>query len=291
MDSGDRRVILEAVNLSFSYPHSSQPVLCDLSLQVNQGESIGITGPAGSGKTTLLLALCGAIPQLIHGRMAGDVVVSGLNTKRTEIAELARHVTLVMQDPDLQLFGSSIFEDVTFGLENLRFPVEQISARAEWALMAVGMCDLRDRPSSTLSGGQKQRAALACTLAMGSEIIVLDEPTSELDPAGTEDVFRVLGDLRAMGTTIVIAEQNLEHLARLVDRLVYIRQGNIHLQAPQQEFFEKLLSQYLCADLDISIPQTAVLAFELARDGHIFAPIPLNEGDFLTDYQHKRRSQ
>lgn len=282
-------MVLRAESLSFRYPEAEGFALENINLQVRQGEFLGITGASGAGKTTLCSALCGAIPHLILGEMRGRVLISDKDTSQTPIAELTKEVGVVLADPEAQLFSLSVFADVTFGPENLRLPREEIIRRAEWALNVVGMYEFKDRPSGSLSGGQKQRVAIACTLAMGSNIIVLDEPTSELDPIGTEEVFTVLKQLNDSGVTVVVAEQKVEELAKVIHRLVYIQSGRILFDLPSRDFFLATRDDYLQGKADVFMPQVTQLAHELYRSGVPLNSIPITIEEFLAELSTLKR--
>lgn len=279
-------VVLEVESFGFRYPEVEEYALQDVNLRVRRGEYIGITGPSGAGKSTLCLALSGAIPHLVLGDLYGRVRLVGKDTATTPIADLVRHAGIVLQDPESQLFSLSVFADVTFGPENLRFPKEEILQRAEWALRMVGMWDFRDRPSARLSGGQKQRVAIACALAMGSEILILDEPTSELDPMGTDEVFSVLRTLNQQGMTIAIAEQKVSELAGYVDRLVYLKHGQVVMVQEPRAFFRSMRPRYLeRGELDLFVPQATQLAYDLYRDSlHDELP-PITVDQFVAWYR------
>ena len=282
-----KKPILEARQLSFIYPDTKVYAIYDINLAVHEGECLGIAGSSGAGKSTLAMCLSGAAPHLIPGLMEGDVFIDGLNTREATTSELARHAGMVMQEPESQLFSLSVFADVTFGLENLKLSPSDINERAEWALEIVGMAAFRDRQSSSLSGGQKQRVALACTLAMGSKIIILDEPTSELDPIGTEEVFNAINLLRGQGTTIVVVEQKVEQLVQFVDRLVYIKHGQIAMDEPPREFFTEARPLYLSGELDIYTPQVTALAYELSEGAFEMDPLTLNVKEFKDVYERE----
>ena len=283
----DKKPILDARDLSFVYPETKVYANYQINLTVHEGECVGIAGASGAGKTTLCMALSGAIPHLVQGFMEGEVFVDGLNIRETSVSELARHVGIVMQEPESQLFSLSVFADVTFGLENLKFSPKEIIERAEWALDVVGMLEFKDRQSSRLSGGQKQRVALACTLALGSKLVILDEPTSELDPIGTEEVFNVVNLLRSRGVTIVVVEQKVEQLVQIVDRLVYMQGGQMILNKPPREFFMEARARYFNGELDIYTPQVTELAYQLSERSLEIDPLPLTVEDFMASYPRK----
>jgi energy-coupling factor transporter ATP-binding protein EcfA2 len=281
----EQKPIIETNDLGFIYPESKFYAIHDINLKVNEGEFIGITGASGAGKTTLSHCLCGAIPHLVQGHMEGSVTIRGNSTRDISLADLVRDIGIVMQEPESQLFSLSVIADVTFGMENLKFSREEISKRAQWALDIVGMSEFKNRPSGSLSGGQKQRVTLAATIALGSKIIILDEPTSELDPIGSQEVFEALKKLRDEGMTIVLFEQKVEVVAPLVDRLLYIRDGTILYDEKPRDFFEKMRDDYFGSEFDIYIPQVTALAFELSRMGYQFEQLPLSENEFMDLYK------
>ena len=174
-------------DLRFAYPSpeaggQAVSVLRGVNLRVRRGEVLGLMGTTGAGKSTLCLALAGIVPHSTGGEFGGTVTVAGINTKREPVAKLAQKVGLVFQDPETQLFNMTVEDEVAFGPESLGLPRQEIVERLDWALRVTGMEAYRDRSPFHLSGGQKQRVALAAILAMRPEILVLDEPTSELDP-------------------------------------------------------------------------------------------------------------
>jgi energy-coupling factor transporter ATP-binding protein EcfA2 len=229
----------------------------------------------GVAKSTACLCLAGAIPHLISGRMEGEVIVDGLSTRAVRLAELATKVGMVLQDPENTLFNLTLEGDVVFGMENLGVPRDQMAARVDEVLALVGLSGLHGRMSQELSGGQKQRAAVAAVLAMRPSILILDEPTRELDPLGTEEVFGLLADLKARGTTIVIVENDPDHVAPLADRMLLLREGRVAVLAPPRDFYAAVRD-----DPKIRFPQVTDLYLTLQQraglDGRL--PITLEEG-------------
>ena len=171
------------------------------SFQVSRGEVVLLLGPSGAGKSTLALALNGLIPHAVPATVTGTVLVDGRDAATTPVSELSTRVGMVFQDPDAQLVTRTLLDEVAFGPENLRLPVDEVLARTEDALRRVGLWDRRHENPDRLSGGGKQRLAIACALAMGSPLLVLDEPTANLDPQGIEEVYAALGELEARGLT------------------------------------------------------------------------------------------
>lgn len=228
--SGERGAPIVVVDdLSYHYPYARAPALQGVSLAVETGEMVGVVGPNGAGKTTLCLALAGLVPQLTRGTMRGRVVVAGLDTARTPVHVLATRVGVVFQNPFHQLTGArhTVEDEIAFGLENLGVPPESMRRRVEDAMERVGIAHLRARNPFMLSGGQLQRLAIACMLAQEPQVLVLDEPTSQLDPRGTAEVLDVVASLRSQGVTVVMVEHKLELLAEYAGRIVLLDRGRV----------------------------------------------------------------
>jgi energy-coupling factor transport system ATP-binding protein len=220
--------MIEFENFSFGYRASEQPVLKGISLSIRKGECVLLHGPSGCGKSTLCLTLNGIIPHLIGGTVQGEVLVKGRSTRSCEVRDLACDVGLVFQNPDNQIFALTVEEDVAFGPENLGFGTEIMHRRVGEALAATGLVALRQRPDYRLSGGQKQRTAIAGLCAMQPDILVFDEPTSDLDPRGTQDVISLIDRLhREQGKTIIIVEHKIREVLPIVDRVITMNDGSI----------------------------------------------------------------
>ncbi len=249
-------------NLTFSYSEEDpHPILRDICLDVAQGEFLAIEGATGSGKTTLCLALNGIIPHSTPGLFKGDVIVAARNTKGSTVPDLARDVGLVYQDPESQLFGLTVEEDVAFGLENIGVPRAEMRQRVAWVLEAVDLAGLENKAPNTLSGGQKQRLAIASVLAMRPRIMVLDEPTAELDPLGKQEILRVVRRLcEEFRLTVVLVEHECEFIAEFADRVALIAEGEVIAQGTAHSFYAYLSDQP--QDL-VRVPQVSQLATEL----------------------------
>jgi energy-coupling factor transporter ATP-binding protein EcfA2 len=210
-----------------------------LSLSIRPGEFVLLTGPSGSGKSTLLRALAGLIPHASLARMRGKVVVDGLDTQQHPLPVLAGHVGMVFQNPATQLFCLRVEEEVAFGPRNLGLPLDEVSRRVKWALGAAGLEHLRGRRVNTLSDGEKQRLAIAAILAMAPRILILDEPTSNLDLAGTRQVLSTLEHLRRESSTVVIAEHKTGEVGRLADRVLILEEGQPVADGPPDVVFAR----------------------------------------------------
>lgn len=230
--------IIRARNLTYTYPNAAKPSIMEVSLEIEKGEFVLITGPSGCGKTTLCRCFNGLIPHFYQGKLEGEITVAGLKVAETPTYELAKHVGLVFQNPENQLFALSVEKDVAFGLENLGVSREEMRRRVDWALKLTGIYHLKDRAPHELSGGQQQRVAIACVLAMQPEVIVLDEPTSFLDPLGAKKIFDVISELnRQLGITVVLIEHRLDLTAKYADRLIIMNDGKVVLNGNPREIF------------------------------------------------------
>jgi energy-coupling factor transporter ATP-binding protein EcfA2 len=219
-------------SLTFSYSGAGVPALVDVSLELEAGEIVALLGPSGSGKSTLLRALAGLVPHFHGGRLAGRVEVCGSDTRRTRPAELAGRVASVFQDPEDQVVMAFTANEVAFGLENVATEPAAIWPRVDAALEAVDATHLRDRRTTELSGGELQRVCLASGLALEPELLLLDEPTSQLDPAAAE-LF--LDAVERLGPAVVLSEQRIDRALRLATRVLYMEAGRILCDAPREE--------------------------------------------------------
>ncbi|HEX9016355.1 MAG TPA: ABC transporter ATP-binding protein [Chloroflexota bacterium] len=270
--------LIEFENVNFRYSGTTRMILEDVSFSIEEGEFVAIFG---EGKSTLLMCLCGAIPHLLPGKFSGQVRVDGMSTDTHKIAEISRKVGVVLQDPENQLFNLTVEGDVVFGMENLQVPAEEMEGRLLEALQTVRMKDFRNRMSHELSGGQKQRAAIASVLAMQSKILVLDEPTRELDPMGTEEVFEVLGRLKEQGKTIVMVENDPEHLAPLADKMILLRDGHVEIIAEPREFYRRIKG-----DTRMRFPQVTELYFQLEDTLELGPRVPLTLEEGVQLFSH-----
>ncbi len=239
--------LIELTNVSYTYPTGTASVLNGVNLQVSEGEFVALIGPNDAGKSTLCYTLAGFIPHFFRGELKGSVRVAGVETKSSTLNEWVQSVGLVFQNPFNQISGAkySVYEEVAFGLENLGVPPREIKTRVEEALALNGIADLADRSPYSLSGGQQQRVALTSILVMRPKVLVLDEPTSQMDPAGTREVFGLIRSLAERGMTVVMAEHKIEWIAAFSDRVVALYEGRVLLDGKPQEVLtsEQLLGK------------------------------------------------
>ena len=231
--------LIEVTNLKYRYPHTENLALDGIDFKVEKGQFIGIAGENKAGKSTLCQAFAGLVPTMFRGAYGGKLLIDGAEAAKTPIAELCQKVGLVFQNPFNQLSGAkdTVFEEIAFGLQNLGIPREEIFKRVEENLKLLDIEEYRDRNPFDLSGGQTQRVAIASILAMEPQVIVLDEPTSQLDPQGSEEVFRVVEKLAKTGITIIMVEQKMEKLASYCDKILLLHKGKqIAYDTPERIF-------------------------------------------------------
>ena len=254
---------ISAQNLAFKYAGAEKPSMEQVNFSVEKGEFVILTGPSGCGKTTLCRCLNGLIPNFYSGDLTGELEVDGVNVEGKATAELATHVGFVFQNPENQLFSLSVERDVGFGLENLGVPREEAIKRAEWAMRATGVFQLRNKAPHELSGGQQQRAAIAGILAMRPNILVLDEPTSFLDPKSAEEIVDVIAKLgHNIGLTILLVEHRLDIVSRYANRVIVMDGGQIRLDGPPREVYNDQARL-----IGIGLPRVTMLAHLLREEG------------------------
>jgi energy-coupling factor transport system ATP-binding protein len=231
--------LVEIRNVSFTYPGASKPALQDVSLTIDEGEFVLLLGPTGGGKSTFTYLLSGAIPHVHPGNLQGDVLIRGKSTRDTPMHEIATLVGAVFQEPEAQIINIFVKDELYFGPENLLVPADEIRRRAEEALRLVDMTEYAEREIFELSGGQMQKIALASVLTMQPALLVLDQPTANLDPISARETFRSMRRLRdQLGVTIVIIEHNVDDLATLVDRVAVFDAGRlVAFDAPRTIFY------------------------------------------------------
>lgn len=276
---------VRAERLSYWYPGTGAPALRDIDLAIDAGEFILLAGASGSGKSTLALALAGLIPSRIPGRMVGRVLVDGRTIAALEPVEIARHAGMVFQNPDDQVLHPVVEAEVAFGPENLGLPAEEIRTRVEDAMVATGIQSLRRSLTPSLSGGEKQRVAIAATLAMGPSLLLLDEPCSDLDPRGAQEVLAVLRRLnRQRGITVILIEHRIDEVVPWVDRVILMDAGRVIVDRPARDAF--IETQPWSAG-GVAVPEVVRLAKAMPQ---VFAraPVPLSSEEaarHLTEHQ------
>jgi energy-coupling factor transporter ATPase len=281
--------IIETKNLTYTYPGGTKPSINGISIKVEKGEFVLITGPSGCGKTTLCRCFNGLIPHFYQGELKGEITVADMDTTKHQTHEMAKSVGLVFQNPENQLFALSIEKDVAFGLENLGVPREEMRERVEWALKLTGIHDLRERSPHEVSGGQQQRVAIAAVLAMQPEIIVLDEPTSFLDPLSAEKIFEVIHELnKKLGITVVLVEHRLDLTAKYADHIIIMSEGSVCFDGNPRE----ILNTEETRLIGVGIPKATLLYHILRKEGVGLSNVtPLSSEELATLLQEALKTK
>jgi len=264
--------VIETRDLTYTYPGATKPSIKEVSVTINKGDFVILTGPSGCGKTTLCRCFNGLIPHFYNGNLQGEIVVAGLNVTDQQIHQLARHVGLVFQNPENQLFALSVEKDVAFGLENFAMPRDEMRKRVDWALQMAGIAELSERPPHELSGGQQQRVAIASVLAMQPDIMVLDEPTSFLDPVGAQKIFEVINELnKKLGITIILVEHRLDLAAKYANHVIVMDEGKVVLNGTPREIFTSEEARLI----GVGIPKATKLYQQLKQNGIQLKNVPV----------------
>jgi energy-coupling factor transport system ATP-binding protein len=265
--------VIELENVTFTYPDGTV-ALKNISFFVEEGEAVAVVGENGAGKSTLCYLLSGVIPHIYGGTIKGRVSVVGIQPKDSSMRELSKYVSIVLQDPDSQIFSPTVFMEVAFGPSNLGLSKEEIIVSVKWALEVTGLSGLEERSPDELSGGQKQRLVLASALAMRSKVLVLDEPTSQLDPVGVREVMATLKELKRRGVTMVITTHQTEEIAEIADKVIVLKDGNLLAIGSPKEIFSNV---ELMERAGVKAPDVAILTYELEKRGLSHEEIPINE--------------
>ena len=258
---------------SFRYKGGRRNALDGITLNIGEGEFVGVTGASGAGKSTLTYAVSGLIPHHFTGDFYGSVTVNGLDTVEVKPEEIARFVGEVFQDIDSQMVSSIVEDEILFGMENFGLPHDEIGRRLEDTLSLLGIEDLRRRQISSLSGGQKQKVAIAAILALQPDVILLDEPTGELDPESSVMIFELLKALnRDYGKTVVVVEQKIMLLCSYVNRIILMEKGRVAFDGPTGAVAGKA---GLFREQGINIPRVTELGENLRAMGLYNGQLPL----------------
>lgn len=264
---------IQIKNLTYRYPTSEADVLKDVSFTVKKGELCAIVGANGSGKTTLCNAIRGFVPKFYKGEISGEVLVNGRDVKEDPDGKNALEIGFVFQNPFTQISGiaSTVYEELAYGLENMGVEPEEIRQRIERIMELTKIQEFRDRDPYQLSGGQQQRVALAAILVMDQDVLVIDEPTSQLDPQSTDDVFEIIKLMKSMGKTIVLVEHKMEQIAEYADQIIVLDGGQVVMEGTPKEVF----SDPDCLKYHTRPPQSTRIALELKKEGVNLSEIPV----------------
>lgn len=267
-------VVIECKDVTYSYPLTEKPAVENLNVKIESGKFYGVVGENGSGKTTFCALLRGFAPSFYKGELKGEVLVEGKKT--TEYGgELSAKIGYVFQNPFTQISGvkDTVFEEVAYGLENFGVPVDEIERRVVEVMKMTDIEALAEKNPFDLSGGQMQRVALASVIVLEPDILVIDEPTSQLDPEGTESVFSIIKALKDRKKTIILVEHKVDLIAEYADEVLAFQDG--HLIASGDKV--KILSDMSLLDKGVALPQVAVLGSRLKERGFPMDEIPVTE--------------
>jgi energy-coupling factor transporter ATP-binding protein EcfA2 len=265
--------VIRAEQVSWAFRRAKKWALKNISLEIGQGECVAVMGENGAGKSTFCRLLNGIIPHSQEGTLKGSVWVDGINTADVSVAELAGRVGMVLEDSDAQLCTARVYDELAFGPENLLQPPDLIREKVAWALRIAGLSDYADYPPASLSGGQKQRLVIAAALVMADKALVLDEPTSHLDPVGAREVLSLLREIRGNeGLAVVMATHNSEEAAEFADRVCILKDGAVAaLDTPRRVFSDAALLR----ENWILPPQVSELANRMQEQGELLSPFPI----------------
>ena len=263
-------------NVSYKYPLEEKQALKNINIEIKKGEFWAVIGKNGSGKTTFCNMLRRFVPDFYKGELTGKITLEDKELKNYSQKELVQKIGFVFQNPFTQISGvkDTVFEEIAYGLENLGLDKEEIISRVEKILKLLEIEKLRDRNPYDLSGGQKQRVALASIIAMDPDILVIDEPTSQLDPKGTEDIFKIINLMANEGKTIILVEHKLELIAEYAENILVFDEGEIILSGKAEE----VLNNKILLEKEMGMTQYSMLAYELEKAGKVeFEEIPITK--------------
>ena len=254
-------------NVNYKYPLEDKQALKNINIEIKKGEFWAVIGKNGSGKTTFCNMLRRFVPDFYKGELTGKIMLEDKELKDYSQKELVQKIGFVFQNPFTQISGvkDTVFEEIAYGLENLGLDKEEIISRIEKILKLLEIEKLRDRNPYDLSGGQKQRVALASIIAMDPDILVIDEPTSQLDPKGTEDIFKIINLMANEGKTIILVEHKLELIAEYAQNILVLDEGEIILSGKAEE----VLNNKILLEKEIGMTQYSILAYELEKAGKV----------------------
>lgn len=262
--------IVEFDHVTYKYPLREEPSIKDMSFSLERGRLYGVVGANGSGKTTLCILICGFATKFEKGILEGEVRINGKSTEEYEEGSLSRITGYVLQNPFNQISGSkeTVFEEIGFGLENLGVDPEEMESRILDIAEETDITELLLKNPFELSGGQQQRVALASVLVLNPEILVIDEPTSQLDPAGTESIFRIIRKLKEEGKTIILVEHKVDLLVEYADEIIALEDGKLCARGPAADVLtDRELERH-----GIQLPQVSIIFDELKKRGVVLTP-------------------
>ncbi|RZU66588.1 energy-coupling factor transport system ATP-binding protein [Microterricola gilva] len=270
-------VLVSIKNVGFTYAYADEPALSDVSLEIQPGLLYGVVGLNASGKSTLCSLIRGLIPHFHEGALTGTVEILGTNLADWDPAELSRKIGYVFQNPFTQISGvkDTVFEEIALGLENLGVPREEMISRVSQVVAELGLEALIEKNPNGLSGGQRQKVAFASIIAMDADFIVIDEPTSQLDPEASEAVFEIIRDLKRRGKSIILVEHKIDLMAEYADRIIVMKQGRVVMEGDVRD----VLTSPVLDEADVPRPEVTELALALENAGRPLSAIPITRAE------------
>ncbi|MGG3308736.1 ABC transporter ATP-binding protein [Paenibacillus lautus] len=271
--------IITIKNLSYQYPISESDALKNVNVTIERGKLYALIGANRGGKTTLCNVIRGFIPHFYKGDLRGEVLIEGKDIREWEMGELSQKIGYVFQNPFTQISGvkDNVFEEIAFGLENLGMEPALIREKVDQVINMLEIDYLRDKNPFELSGGQKQRVALASIIVMEPDVLVIDEPTSQLDPKGTEEVFKIIELMKKKGKTIILVEHKIELIAEYADDVILLSEGEVAMQGSSQE----ILTDERALAFGAALPQYSLFGLDMRKRGMDLGSIPLTEKEAL----------
>ena len=279
---------IELSNVSYKYPFTRNFALKDVSYSFESGKFYGIIGENGGGKTTLCNLMRGLVPHFYKGKLKGDVLVDGTDIRDWDLDELSAQIGYVFQNPFTQISGikETVFEEVAMGLENLGVPKEEIIEKVSNVCKLLKIDDLIKNNPNELSGGQRQRVAFASIISMETEMLIIDEPTSQLDPEGTRDVFGIVQTLKDSDKTLVLVEHKIDLIAEFCDEIIVMHEGGIAFSGPTHE----VLSNAEIMEYGAMMPQSAIFGHEMQKAGKPLGQIPITLSEAASLVEARRQN-
>ncbi|GAG63606.1 unnamed protein product [marine sediment metagenome] len=281
--------ILKVSNLTYTYQGEKRPAISNINLEIDEGEFVVLMGPSGCGKSTLALCINGIIPNVLGGKLEGKVEIDNLDTKEHEVFELSNKVGIVFQNPDSQMCNLTVKDEISFGPENLLVKRDEILRRIEKYLEFVTLSRKKNSSIYELSGGEKQRVAIASVLTMNPKMIILDEPTSNLDPIGARGIINVIKNLNMeKNLTVLLIEHEVSSILYLANRLIIMDDGAIIYDGDPRYILEKY-GEDILENVGIRIPEITQLAVRLNKKGFVISPFPLTVKEAVESILKKER--
>jgi len=279
---------IECNNVTYTYPLAEKPAIKDLNLKIEKGKLYGVIGENGSGKTTLCSILRGFIPSFYKGEISGEVLVQGKALASYE-DQISRKIGYVFQNPFTQISGikNTVFEEVAYGLENFGITVEEIEEKVINIMQLTDIMELAEKSPFELSGGQMQRVALASVIVLEPEILIIDEPTSQLDPQSTESVFKIIKKLKEDKKTIILVEHKVDLLAEYSDEMIVLHDSKILKQGESRE----VLSDLSLREYGIRLPEVTLLGKKLREAGLEIDQLPITKKQILDLIEKQRKGK